>query len=141
MKVYKSKISLVIILPIIILFVYSLYNCIIYNDLIVNILLLILFLTILYLIFNIIYTIENQNLNVKFGFLFNKNIDVNKISKISETNDLSSSPAASIDRLEILYNKYETVLVSPKDKKGFIQSLLVINPNIELVYRKKWSKL
>lgn len=141
MKVYKSKISFVIIFPIIILFVYSLYNCIIHDDLIVNILLLVLFLTIFLQIFNTIYTIEKENLNVKFGFLFNKNIDIKKISKISETNDLSSAPATSVDRLEIRYNKKETLLVSPRDKKGFIQSLLVINPDIEVVYRKKWSKL
>ena len=39
-----------------------------------------------------------------------------------------------------MYNKYDTVLVSAKDKKGFINSLTEINPNIEVVYRKKLVK-
>lgn len=137
MKTYKSKISLGIILVVIISPAWALYECVINKEWVAVILILMSSLTVFYLFFNTIYTIEQENLNVRFGFLVNKNIDIKAISKISETNDLSSAPAASIDRLEIRYNKNDTVLVSPKDKKGFIDSLLAINPNIEVVYRKK----
>ncbi|WP_157802004.1 PH domain-containing protein [Flavobacterium sp. 1] len=86
--------------------------------------------------FNIKYIIENESLKIGRG----SNIDIKTIRKISETYNPLSSPAASIDQLEIMYNKYDTVLVSAKDKKGFINSLTEINPNIEVVYRKKLVK-
>ena len=89
-----------------------------------------------FLCLQIKYKIDGENLNISCGIFGNQNIDINTIIKISETNDVSSSPAASIDRLEIRYNENETVLVSPKNKKGFIMNLLEINPNIEVNYRK-----
>ena len=47
----------------------------------------------------------------------NTNIDIKSIRKIIETYNPLSSPAASIDRLEIFYNKFDSILISPKDKK------------------------
>ena len=52
--------------------------------------------------------------------------------KLTETNNLLSSPATSIDRIEILYNKFDIILVSPKDKSEFIKNLTAINSNIEV---------
>ena len=61
---------------------------------------------------------------------------INTIYKISETYNPLSSPAGSIDRLEIKYNKSESVLISPKDKNAFINDLILVNPNIEVQYRR-----
>lgn len=83
------------------------------------------------------YKIEKENLNVKCTFLVNENIEINTIRKITETYNPLSSPAASIDRIEIFYNKFDSVLISPKKKKEFIEDILKINPNIEVIYRKK----
>ena len=91
---------------------------------------------ILHMVLTTKYTIENDNLNVKCGFLYNQNIDIKTIRKVSETNNILSSPAPSIDRLEIIYNKFDSVLVSPKDKLGFINHLKNINPIIEVKYKK-----
>ncbi len=89
-----------------------------------------------YLFVSIQYIIEGNNLNVKAGFLINENIDIKKISKITETNNPLSSPAASLDRWQISYNKSNSIIISPKKKQEFIDHLLSINPAIEVIYKK-----
>lgn len=49
-----------------------------------------------------------------------------------ETKSPLSSPATSLDRLEIMYNKNESIIISPKDRTGFINELKTINPGIEV---------
>lgn len=83
------------------------------------------------------YIISENNLRVKCGFLFDKTIDINTIKTISATNNPVSSPAASLDRLEIKYGKSYSVIISPKLKKEFIEEITSINPNIEVNLRKK----
>jgi len=78
------------------------------------------------------YIIEDKKLIVKCGFLINILIPVEKIKKISETNDLMSSPALSLDRLEILYNISDTVMISPNEKTKFIEAIQKINPGVEI---------
>lgn len=82
------------------------------------------------------YTVEGANLKIKSGFIVNINFDIKSIRKISETNSLLSSPAMSLDRLEIIYNKYDSVMISPKEKAEFIKTMLEINPTIEVNYKK-----
>lgn len=77
------------------------------------------------------YTISDHILKIKCGFMINKSIPINTIIKISETNNPVSSPANSIDRLEIKYGVQESILISPKDKVGFINHILSINPKIK----------
>jgi energy-coupling factor transporter transmembrane protein EcfT len=81
------------------------------------------------------YIIEDKNLTIKCGFLINILIPADSIKRISETNNLMSSPALSLDRLEIIYNKFDTVMISPKDKTKFIKAIRDINPEVEI--RKK----
>ncbi len=82
------------------------------------------------------YLIEDETLTVKSSVLVNEEIDINTISKISETNNPYSAPAFSLDRLNIRYGKSGTILISPKDKEKFINHLKSINPNIEINYKK-----
>ena len=83
------------------------------------------------------YTIDGVNLIIKGGFRWKANIDIKTIAKIVETNNPISSPAASLDRLAIHYNGRNAVMISPKDKKSFVEDLLKINPAIEV----KWKIL
>lgn len=136
MKVYKSKLGLELIIPILILFCSELYMSIIDEKWLALFIISAAISFISYIFLSIKYTIEKENLNIKCGFFINQNIDVKTIYKISETYNLLSSPAGSIDRLEIKYNKFATVLVSPKDKNGFINDLTFINPIIEIEYRR-----
>lgn len=97
------------------------------------ILLLAFFLPIL---FGTNYRIEDGILLIKSSFLHKQKIPIVDIRKIKETNDLISSPALSLDRLEIFFSRFDAVLVSPKDKVAFIAHLLSINPNIHVERRK-----
>ncbi|AKD57515.1 PH domain-containing protein [Spirosoma radiotolerans] len=78
------------------------------------------------------YQIDGRTLTIRSGFLLNKSLDISAIRKIEETRNPQSSPAISLDRLEIWYNKFDSVLVSPKDKIGFIRELTALNPAIDV---------
>ena len=95
---------------------------------------LVLFLV--YLFINTSYTIKDETLYVKCGFLYKAQISIKSITKITETTNILSSPATSIDRLEIIYNKFDSVQISPKDKDGFIQTVQMMNPSVEVARRK-----
>ena len=78
------------------------------------------------------YIINENQLIVKSTWIVNERIDISKITKIEKSNSILSSPALSLDRLLVRYNKYDEVLISPKEKKEFIDELLKINPAIEI---------
>ena len=78
------------------------------------------------------YIINENQLIVKSTWIVNERIDISKIKKIEKSNSILSSPALSLDRLLVRYNKYDEVLISPKEKKEFIDELLKINPAIEI---------
>ncbi len=137
MKNYKSKLGFELIIPIALLFGYVLYDLITEKIWVGVFILLLTILFILYIFLSINYRIEKELLNIKCTFLINENIEIKSIRKIVETYNPLSSPAASIDRIELFYNKFDSVLISPKKKKEFIAAILQINPNIEVIYRKK----
>ncbi|MDY8135377.1 PH domain-containing protein [Aquimarina sp. 2201CG5-10] len=87
---------------------------------------------ILFLFFKTNYSVENNTLIIKCGFLFKKNIDINTIKTIKKTTSLLSSPAPSFDRIEIKYGKYDEIIISPRNKITFVKDLTSINPNIEI---------
>ena len=78
------------------------------------------------------YIINENQLIVKSTWIVNERIDISKITKVEKSNSILSSPALSLDRLLVRYNKYDEVLISPKEKKEFIDELLKINPAIEI---------
>lgn len=82
------------------------------------------------------YVIKDGELMIRCGFLYKIKVKIGAIRKISETNMALSAPAASLDRLEIINNKFDSVLVSPKDKKGFLTQLQQINSEIEIRLKK-----
>lgn len=89
-----------------------------------------------YLFTQTFYEINGTELKIKSGFLYNHMVDINDIREIKETNNPLSSPAISLDRLEVRYGKNKYVLISPKDKKGFIDSIVSVNPSISVKYKK-----
>lgn len=83
------------------------------------------------------YTIDGNMLIVKSGLMTNRKFGIDTITKIVESNTMQNGPASSLDRLELYYTKYDCVVVSPKDKPGFIESMLDANPHIDVVYNNK----
>ena len=77
------------------------------------------------------YVVSNGTLFVKSGVFINKKIPITSIRKIQNSSSFLSSPALSLDRLEIIYNKFDSILVSPKEKESFVKELKKLNPVIE----------
>jgi hypothetical protein len=65
-------------------------------------------------------------------FIVNEKIDIEKIRKIEKTSSILSSPALSMDRIAVKYNKFDEIYISPKEKQLFVDELLLINPTIEV---------
>ena len=87
---------------------------------------------ILHMYLTTFYTIQGGKLIIKCGFFINVLIDIQDIKSISESYNIMSSPALSFSRLEILYNKFDAILISPKNKERFIEAIQKINPQIEI---------
>jgi membrane protein YdbS with pleckstrin-like domain len=68
------------------------------------------------------YLIEEENLVIRFG-PFKKIVPLDSIKSVKKTMNPLSSPALSLKRLEITYNTYDMVLISPKDRDEFISIL------------------
>jgi hypothetical protein len=84
----------------------------------------------LHLVLNTYYKIKEKKLIIVCGILFKLHISIDEIKDVQPTNNPLSSPALSLDRLAIRFGGRQTVMISPKDKEGFINELLLINPNI-----------
>lgn len=83
------------------------------------------------------YVISNRQLKIRSGWVVKITVPVDTIREIAETRNPMSAPASSLDRLEIKYSRSGSVLVSPKDKAGFIAHLLSLNPEIDLLLKGK----
>jgi hypothetical protein len=99
--------------------------------LILGIFLMILAVFIALSLFNIYYVIAANELKIKAGFFNYNPILIKDIKEIKITNSLLSSPAASLDRILLRYNKFDEIILSPKDKFQFVKDLIAINPLIQ----------
>lgn len=95
-------------------------------------LMMILWIFIMHMLYTTTYQVTGNDLLISCGFFYRKSIDISTIRSIRATNNILSSPAASFDRLEIRFNKFDSILISPKDKTGFVKQLLELNPAIEV---------
>lgn len=137
-KKFPSKIGFLIFIPVSFLILMPII--LIYNNLFFWPPVLLSFVAVAFmahLLLSTHYIVKDGNLKIKSGFVYNLNIPISTIRKINESNSVLSSPAASLDRLEISFNKYDSVLISPKEKAEFIKTMLEINPTIEVNYKRK----
>lgn len=89
----------------------------------------------LQLFLNTTYKIsDDHQLVIRCGIATFGKIDISSIKSVEKTNSIISSPAPSFDRIELKYDKWESVIISPKDKRGFIDALLKINPGIDVKF-------
>lgn len=125
MKTYSSKIDWWLILLILGIFGYPIVEGILTNQYGLSITMISILIVIFWMFSKIKYVIEGTMLKVWWV-----KIDIHSIKRIYKTNNPLSSPALSLDRIAIVYNKYDEVLISPKLKKEFVDELLKINPSI-----------
>ena len=69
-------------------------------------------------------------LHIKCGFFRYNSINIMDIKKVSKSRSIISSPAASFDRIEISYGKFDELIISPRHKLKFVDDLQKINPNL-----------
>lgn len=128
---YKSKIGWILVVVILLLLLAPIFQLLKKPVSIGPIYLLLPALFIGYIFVSTYYEIGNGVLRVKSGFLLNRSILISSITKIEATKNPISAPATSFDRLEIFYNKFESVIISPKEKRAFIAHLKQLNPKIQ----------
>jgi hypothetical protein len=75
------------------------------------------------------YLIDGDTLLIRSSFL-KWRVPIARILSVTPTRNAMSSPALSLDRLAILYDDGKRILVSPQDKRSFIEALRAINPAI-----------
>jgi general stress protein CsbA len=133
-KVYPSKKGLVIYIPLLLLLVVEVVY-IISRQYVAGLLsLTVIGAVVLPMYFNTNYTINaDGSVHIKCGLFFNTLIPAGAIKKIKPTKTIFSAPALSIDRIEIFYNKFDSVVISPENKAEFIALLQSINPTIEYI--------
>ena len=86
------------------------------------------------------YSINGNILNIRGGFLINKDIDIPSIEKLKYNNNdkyrkysYFHNPILSYDCVEVIYQNGKSIFVSPKDKEDFVNEIQHINPQIQLV--------
>lgn len=127
MKIYKSKIDWWLIILILVVFGYPIVDGILSKEYILSLIFGLILIVFFFLSKTIQYKIDGENL-----VIWKTKIDIKTIRKVYRTNNPLSSPAMSLDRIAIVYNKFDEVLLSPKEREEFINELLKINPNIEV---------
>jgi len=135
-KKYPSKISYALLGFIFLIFFWPIVFVVVNNEINAKGIATILFLTILlafivHMFLKTDYTISNKELKIRCGFFSYKPIKIVDIKKISKTKSLLSSPAASFDRIKIEYGKFDSIIISPKNKFDFAKNLVEINPKIK----------
>ncbi len=87
-------------------------------------------LFVLYHFYNTVYTIDKNKLQVRCGLFSYRPIPIDAIKVVTRTNSIISAPASSFDRIQIDYLNDKSIVISPKDKRRFINDMRQINPNI-----------
>jgi hypothetical protein len=135
-KTFRSKIDMLILVPVILVLagvgVYMIVNGILIGEIAIGLVGLFIFYTYVYTSY--VVTDDNK-LKIRSGFLYNQEIYIKSIKKVRPTKNHRASPALSSDRLEISYNRYGRVVVSPNNKTEFLRELKVVNPRIRIDQR------
>ncbi|MDB4153477.1 PH domain-containing protein [Flavobacteriaceae bacterium] len=133
--IYYSKVSYTLLIFVFLVFFGPLVPNFISNGFNANTILafsamVVLYGFILHMFFNTTYKIEKGKLYIKCGFFNYNPVNIGEMKKISKSSNIISSPAASFDRIEITYGKFEELIISPKHKTKFVEDLQKINPGI-----------
>jgi len=79
------------------------------------------------------YWVEDElYMVVKAPIYGSAKVPIARITKVYASGNPLSSPAPSLDRFAIHYDKSGLLLISPTDKEALTKHLLRINPNIQL---------
>ncbi|MEM1407172.1 MAG: PH domain-containing protein [Bacteroidota bacterium] len=137
MKEFKSKVGYEILIPTLLLLIVIMLLPIINGAplaaiITMVVIILVIAAFILHLFFQTSYFInERDELLIKAGSIFKSPVNISTIESVTKTRSPTSSPAPSMDRLKLTFGKSDPVIISPKDKIGFVRELRKINPSIK----------
>jgi len=127
MKIYKSKVDWWLVVLLLAVFAFPIVQGIQTKEYLLSAIFVGLILLFWILGAKLTYKIEGEILSI-----WRTKIDIKTIRKVYATRNPLSSPALSINRIAIVYNKYDEILISPKNREDFISELLKVNPSIEV---------
>jgi hypothetical protein len=98
----------------------------------ISLLLILVAAFVLWTLYGTRYTLTESTLTIRSG-PFRWVIDTEVIAEVFPTRNPLSSPACSLDRLQIRYGKSRLVImISPQDKAGFLRDLAARSPGLKL---------
>lgn len=86
-------------------------------------------------IYSFKYIICGDKLKVYNSFILLNTYDLNDVVLLKKTHSIISSPASSLDRLQLIFINGKNLIISPVDKKKFIEQVLLVNPRVNLIYK------
>ena len=129
-SVYRSKVGWEILIPTTAILVTVIVLMIVHGVWVGLIICSLVFGLIVHIWTNTTYQITaDRRLLIKCGVLEKLEVDIDEITSIRKSNEITSAPATSIDRLEINYSGGR-VLISPREKEKFVKDLKALNPKI-----------
>lgn len=75
------------------------------------------------------YTITRDELIVRSGPM-RQTVPLSAIHAVTATRTMLSAPALSLDRLEVKYGSFGSIVISPRDKQGFVKTLRECVPRL-----------
>lgn len=76
----------------------------------------------LWLLVSTYYRVNAGTLEVRSG-PFRWSIPLNEITEVRKSRSALSSPALSLDRMEVKYGRGRSILLSPRDRGGFLKAI------------------
>lgn len=87
---------------------------------------------VLSMLYSIRYVVIGTQLQIYYTRTISSSYDLRELKSLRPTHNPLSAPAASLDRLELKFTRYRDILISPKDKAGFIALVKAINPEVRI---------
>lgn len=132
MIVYKTKASRIIKLLFTIVLILFLLIALMEKSLALFTVIIVVSAVIIYIFNHTYYTIYENTLTIKSGFIFNESLKIDSIKKVTrKRKNLLSGPGFSVNRLIIEYNEHDCVIISPCLQQEFLNHLKRINPDID----------
>lgn len=82
--------------------------------------------------FGITYKISDNKLQVRSGIFSKDNYDIRDLVEIAPSTSWESAPAASLDRIKLVFKGSAYVIVSPQRKSDFINHLRSVKPDVKV---------
>lgn len=131
-KIYRSRISVLLILFILAIFIFTSLSIFQERDSRGAYIFGAIFLIMMFLFTGVRYIISGDKLFIKMWFIPMGSIKILEISSINRSYNPLSAPAVSLKRLALYRYRNLSALISPVREQEFLEELKTINPRIKI---------